>query len=635
MKKKSSGLVRRLTRMVSVLLLITTIIVCVFFVIITSQRFTRQTREEHSFTIDQINGNIEQTLVEATTVFDRLFMSLNLPYLLDDNIQLTSSELDYFIHNVQTQMVSNRVRYDGKFSNISIFSTNNQIKDTANFYWSSTITELLNSPHYAEILDSEELTVIGSAQRHYLQLNDIEQVNNSLDTNIHETDVWRIPIYRKVYSHNPRRLVGAIKIDVDIQQVVDLEEIMKLPVSDNQVIILLDADYQVLYDNLSLNLNDKQSISDTLISAMSGEKSEVHSEPLLETVYPNINVVSGVSDIRLELTNGNFIISAEKELQTGFIIAVATSATTLMSNIIFQIVLIMLAAFVFWGILVSITYRFVNKTLSRLVILDRVMTRVGEGDFTIELTHDKYEDEVTSIRNSFNMMTSQLKQVLEEKVQNEQAQKNAELKALQAQINPHFLYNTLEGMRMQCEIDEYYELGDSLSALSNLFHYSIRWGNNEAPLQMEWENLENYLGIMNMRFGDDIETQLFCDENIGQIIVPKMLLQPLVENSFNHGFDGKLPPWKLEVTIQQVQNLIRIVIQDNGVGISPERLCYINECLENNAVIFNEKRDKESIGVLNVKQRIAMICKEGSRLQIESEVGQGTKVTVDIVLDEI
>ncbi len=187
---------------------------------------------------------------------------------------------------------------------------------------------------------------------------------------------------------------------------------------------------------------------------------------------------------------------------------------------------------------------------------------------------------------------------------------------------------------MQCEIDGYFTLGDNLAALGEMFRYSIEWGTNEVPFDLEWANLINYISIMKIRFDENLECILERGEHTGHIVVPKLMLQPLVENSFSHGFHGSLPPWRIAIRgYRQMEKLV-IEIEDNGLGISEERLRQIRQAMKENLPIEGSEKERKSIGIINVKQRLEMICKEGSKIEISSEEGVGTKIVITIISEE-
>lgn len=598
MKWNRKGLVWRLTRMVSLLLLVTTLVICGVYIITVRNTLIERTEEQLGLNLDIMQSNIESSLVDANTILDQLFNVLDLSYFLSVKNTLSEREQEYYIYNLQRHLTYARALYDHKYSNIAIYSSNRQIS-VEQYLWQYYLDDLMDRPYFKEINDSEQWTVYGKVRTRDLKPATLDTDISSADT----ANIQVLPIYRKVFSHNPRKLVGVVEIDIEVTRLVNKDDLMK---ADNSIgHVVLDSGYHVLFDTLSLSEEDNNRIAEAIENDMGNGE--------------------------VQLSAGGYLLSYRSDSRTGLIVAALSSQSLVFRDAILQVAVIIQVAVLFWLVLVAISFTFVRNALKRLVILDKMMGKVGKGDFEVEIAGDNNEDEISRISQSFNEMTAQLTSVMEEKVQYQQAQKDAELKALQAQINPHFLYNTLDSMRMQCVIDNYDSLGDNLAALSDLFRYSIRWGSSQAPFAMEWENLKNYLEIMKMRYGDDLECELCCGEVPPGIIVPKMLLQPLVENSFNHAFKEKVPPWKLEVKAFVTDDKLWISIKDNGRGIPPERLEYLLDCLKENHSVYDEEHDKDSIGVVNVKQRIDMICKAGSTMRVESTLGEGTTIIIEIV----
>lgn len=583
--------------MVSVLLLITTIVIGGIYAITFRHTFLEQMEEEHNFTLTQLSNNINNTLSEANIILDRLFASMNLAYYFNGENILTHREIDLFIYNFERHLTFTRAEYNQKYSNVGIFSLNQQF-DSSRHFWKNDLRDLMETSFFHEIIDSAELTVYGEIRESLLR----SPIADSDIAPIDDKSNPILPIYRKVFAHNPRRLVGVVEIDVELSDLVEMENVLSLPSSSD--IVIMDSQSNILLETLHLSAHDQ------------------------ELIYNAFDL--GHFNGRLSLGAGAYFVTSQTCQDTNLTLVALSAERQVLAGIYTQVGGILLIAVLFWLILVLITFTFVQNALKRLVILDRMMGKVGEGDFTVEIHEEEKKDEITRISHSFNQMTAKLNRVIQEKVEHEQAFKDAELRALQAQINPHFLHNTLESMRMQCEIDEHYSLGDNLSALSNMFRYSINLGNGQATLTEEFENLKNYLAIMKMRFGKDLEWDLQINPEIGNIKVPKMMLQPLVENSFNHGFQKKLPPWKLSIHGRKEEGGIRILIQDNGCGISSQRLATVLEALKNNQTITNEEVKEESIGMVNVKQRIEMICKRGSTLLLESLQGEGTTLIIII-----
>lgn len=596
--RKSKGLVWKLTWMVSLLLLAAMILICSIFIQIYRRTFQDEINNRLNTSLNYMQEHIQKSLEDADSILNRLTFTLEFPYFLDYHNTLTESEMHYYSFNLDRDLINIKYLYKNRFSDIGVFSSNQQISEES-FTWQFYLDDLKKKPYFYEINGSEEQNIYGHVREREMMSSYLNHSNLTLA----DSGIRILPIYRKVYSLNTHELVGVLEMDVDVTHLADKNALAREDTDIGK--LLLDRDGQVLFDTVSRSDEDRKQLAEAVRQS------------------------TGSNEVRL--SDGTYMFTAFVSQDTGLTSVVISSKAALTNNILSMSVLIIVMAVLFWGALVTLTWVFVRKSLIRMVVLDQMMGKVGEGDFTVEIPEDNSEDEVARITHSFNHMAGRLNHVMEEKIQNEQAQKDAELRALQAQINPHFLYNTLENMRMQCEIDEYYTLGSSLSALSNLFRYSISWGNNEAPFEMEWRNLLDYLDIMKMRFEDSVEYELYCEEGLEDIMVPKLMLQPLVENCFNHGFKEKLPPWKLEVIAVKEENCLCITIRDNGFGMPPEQLEHLLQCLQANKPFCNEASKKNSIGVANVKQRIDMVCQEGSTMRVDSALLKGTTIIIEIV----
>lgn len=600
-KKKKIGLVWKVTSMISLFLLITTAFICMIYIQTFSRKYSEEAEEKLRISLNSMQSNIDESLDDADSFLEQLFYGREFKYFLDRNNILSDNEMRYYISNLDKDLLSARYLYSNKYSDIGIYSSNQQISEKQ-YEWQFYLDDLKEKPYYAEIISHINTD---DNQSIYGSVRDRGLISSTLDTDklsMGDSGIRILPIYRLVKMRGSIDLVGVVEIDVDVARLADREG---LAAENSDVgILLLGKNYNVLFDTMSLSEDERQN------SAAAADTERLKD---------------------VELKGETYLMACSVCPRTGLISAAVVSKGEIMSNIMTQVARIILVSVIGWVMMVIVIFWFVKRTLKRLVVLDQMMGRVGEGDFSVEISKDRDDDEITRITQSFNKMASRLNSVMEEKVKNEQAQKEAELRALQAQINPHFLYNTLENMRMQCEIDEYYTISNSLSALGNLFRYSIRWGSNEAMFQLEWENLKDYLDIMKMRFDEDVEYDLYLEHGLEEIVVPKLFLQPLVENCFNHGFKNKLPPWKLAVKAERHDDRLCITISDNGVGINPERLERLRVCLAENKPFRNDEQKKNSIGVTNVKQRIDMICKQGSTVQVESTPGQGTSIKIEIV----
>lgn len=596
---KRLSLVWKITLITSILLIVPVSALCFTFIQTVRASLVEDASTNMEASLARMQSHVDSNLEDVENLLEELFFRQELSYYLNGDNVLTGREMNYFVSSVQSELNSIKYLYSNMFSNIGIYSSNKQIDETA-YTWLLYMDGLKEKPYYGEVL-------VYTDEVFYGEIRVTDMLSSTLDTTkltMGDSGTKVLPVYRRVKDLNTGALIGIVEVDIDVSRLTGRNAIA----NENKDIgnMVLGPHREVLYDTRMLDEASKQKIVDKV----KGE--------------------SGITSVRLgEETYSVMYRTCDK---TGLIKIAFLSDDKTMQGVREGVLQIVGITFLCVMVMIALTYYLINNMLGRLVVLDQMMGKVGEGDFEVKILDDEMEDEVTRISRSFNKMAGQLNSVLEEKVQTEKVQKDAELRALQAQINPHFLYNTLENMRMQCEIDEYYTMSNSLSTLSELFRYSIRWNTNEVPFELEWQNLKNYLVIMEMRYEDEVECELECDHGVEEIVVPKLILQPLVENSFNHGFKEKLPPWKIRVHAERQENTLLIIVEDNGVGMEADRLKCIRQSIEQNKPLREEERRRKSIGVWNVKQRIEMLCKEGSGLWIFSEKSKGTRIEIKICL---
>lgn len=219
---------------------------------------------------------------------------------------------------------------------------------------------------------------------------------------------------------------------------------------------------------------------------------------------------------------------------------------------------------------VSIIIRtFVFHTLRRLQTMTEAMRRIEAGDW--HLTMDTGgDDELAELSRHFQGMVDKVNELIDTVVEKQLSARNAHLKAFFSQINAHFLYNTLENLKMVAEIRGELDLSDALTSLGRFFRYNVDWKRPFVPLSEEIRHVGDYLRIVNLRRDEPIQLNVEIDK---EFEVPKMILQPVVENSVVHGFDRTQKDARIDVGVVVESGIVHIRIVDNGIGISePARL---------------------------------------------------------------
>lgn len=260
---------------------------------------------------------------------------------------------------------------------------------------------------------------------------------------------------------------------------------------------------------------------------------------------------------------------------------------------------------------------------SRLIVRDieklqQNMQSVEEGDMTIRVTSDA-ADEIGGLIRGFGSMIDKINYLINEVYEGKLLQKQYEMRALQAQINPHFLYNSLSLINWKALEAGRDDISKLTLALSSFYRTSLNRGNNVLTIRQELENMKSYLEIQSCMHDDSFDVILDIQEEILNYQTLNLLLQPLVENAIEHGID-LLEDRKgvIKITGRMDEERIYLYVEDNGVGIEPELLSSILE--------FKTR----GYGVRNVNERIKLFYGEEYKLQIESSEGQGTRSTITI-----
>jgi two-component system sensor histidine kinase YesM len=262
--------------------------------------------------------------------------------------------------------------------------------------------------------------------------------------------------------------------------------------------------------------------------------------------------------------------------------------------------------------------------------LHDVTTTITRNDLQALVTSHNV-DEITELGMSFNIMIGKIRQMLESKIKEQENLKKAELKALQAQINPHFLYNTLDTIVWMAQANKTEKVIEIVQALSNFFRIALSKGQDWIPIEQELEHVRCYLAIQKMRYNDILEYKLEVDEGIRSGTILKLTLQPLVENAIYHGIKNKRNGGTITVRAHCAEhNQVLLEIVDDGVGFTPYKLGKIQESLQNG--LGEVSLTESGFGLENVHKRIQLYYGEQYGLTVQSKYQEGTRVTVKIPL---
>jgi two-component system sensor histidine kinase YesM len=291
------------------------------------------------------------------------------------------------------------------------------------------------------------------------------------------------------------------------------------------------------------------------------------------------------------------------------------------TNRVVSIILIVFLVFLIISVVGSLSIAYsISKPIKQL---SAAMRDVQGGNFDTVI-NIKSRDEIGILAQCYNTMIYKIKQLVDEVQESHVKEKKSEIKALQAQINPHFLYNTLESVMWLAEGGENDKIIEMVSRLGKYYRLSLSKGMDIVTIRSELEHVKNYLEIEKCRFGDKFNYEIKCDERIEQHECLKLILQPLVENSLLHGIMNKEIEGIIHIEVEKEEKNIFITISDNGSGITAERLKEINECFSSG----NSKVLRSSYGIKNVNERIQLRYGKEYGLSYSSIYGEWTTVKI-------
>ncbi|CAH1195144.1 hypothetical protein PAECIP111892_01968 [Paenibacillus auburnensis] len=352
----------------------------------------------------------------------------------------------------------------------------------------------------------------------------------------------------------------------------------------------------------------------TVISSSDGveELSSTLNAPWLSQIMKTEN---GFGTI--EIAGRKMIVCYDTSDVTGWISLIAFPQEQLAGTIIGA----MRSTLLYWAVFILIiaavaSYWIAGRITNPIRRITRAVNRTGKGDFEVKLPAIGTK-EIRILIHNFNLMNERIGTLIEENYEIKLKEKDAEITALNLQLDPHFMYNTLNMISMVALENNQDELSEMIISLSRMLKYTVKNNKDLVLFAEDFAYLEGYIYLMSKRFEGKVEIQLEMDQRILSTTVPKFLMQPFVENVFVHSFRIKRTG-KLVIRTEIDNNTRRFIIEDNGDGIAAEKLQEI------------QHYSGSSVGMLNVQNRIRIIYGGLYGVEVRSVLGQGTSVTISL-----
>lgn len=341
-----------------------------------------------------------------------------------------------------------------------------------------------------------------------------------------------------------------------------------------------------------------------------------------------------ISDDRTMHTNNKqWVLSHDYSPLTGwhlFIVQEKQHLLVEVDKIGILTLLIMFACFIVMIIITWLAAAFVTNPLKNLL---RSMRKVQLGDFSQRVSFYGH-DEIGRLGEGYNSMVVHIKSLIEEVYSMQLKQREAELKALQAQIHPHFLYNTLDTICWTAQRRGQKDIAELVYALANLFRISLSDGRDVITLAEELELVRNYLYLQQQRFKERLQFEINAELDAKAICIPKLLLQPLIENAVKHGIEPLEGQGFIQIQIRIEQDKLNLNIIDNGIGIAASKLEKLNAELGKINSPHITRHHELGFALANIKERLLLIYGTEAKFEISSVEYKGTLVSMSLPIQK-
>ena len=396
----------------------------------------------------------------------------------------------------------------------------------------------------------------------------------------------------RVKDKNPQALV---KIQVDTSF---LNKLLLNHSDHGEIFLILDHNGQLIYSSDTDLLPDDTSLCNVMENRRQNGRSN-ETVTLSDSQYLYISPDAAAGGLHLiSLIPLSYIDSQIGQIQKSFCIGglLIGLATIILINLL------------------------IHMLTNPLHVLSKQMERTGSGDFHT-VVHTDGSREIIELSQSFNLMVSHIDELIRRTYLAELSEKSARLTALESQLNPHFLYNTLQAISTEALLNDQPQINKMITSLASNLRYTIK-SEDLVPLKNEMVYVNNYIYLQKIRMDDNLQVNIRIDPDTEEFLIPKISIQTLVENSIIHGISPATGSIQIDISVKRVENYIHICVRDNGNGISEEQLSLLHADFE--------RQDKTGstggIGLVNLYTRLKLLYPQPATLDIRSKPGKYTEI---------
>lgn len=558
----------------------------IFIMQLLAFRFTINTArksilDNNSVLLGQLVTQIDSYIGNMEKLADAIVDDVNIQYYLADSSATDAESAE----SIQTRL-SDYMLARGDLSGILIIGSDGKLLTAQPELEINPWTKIEEQKWYTDALEAGGRTVVSTS---YVQ-NIIKGKYN-----------WVVSLSRSIISADTGQFLGVLLIDLKFNRINEL--CRSLVVGRRSYDFIIDKSGNFVFHPMQQLVY-----------------SEIRNEPVEEILNMlNNNTAESYYD-------GEHYFTAATSVLTDWHIVNVTyrgDITTDWQWVQLSYSIIGLILFIVVGLFTNRISSGITKPVRKL---QDIMKSVDSGDFHL-VGNIKGTDEIRELAREYDIMVTRIRELMEQNIHEQEMKRKSDLKALQAQINPHFLYNTLDSIIWMGEMQQYHEVVQMTSALSKLFRISISKGHELIPITEEIAHVQSYLTIQEMRYKDKFRYMIDVDPDIHDFIILKITLQPLVENAIYHGIKEVDHQGFITITGRRVEEEILFEVTDNGKGMTKQELDKLVQSVTSEDA-NSDMQSSQGMGVRNVHERLKIYFGREYGLSFASSPGKGTTVSV-------
>lgn len=395
-------------------------------------------------------------------------------------------------------------------------------------------------------------------------------------------------------------------------------------------VLLFDIRHDIIKDAIN-----SVSIGDFGFVFIIDDKDNIVYTPVNKVVYriflsflpKSTDVESVKKPLSLQIQGKMYQIQVLRSIYTEWRTVGVFPSSEFLKNISIPSIILLVCMICILLLIFYISVFFSGSITSPILKLQHLMQQAETADLSVRF-NSLYTDEIGNLGKSFNHMLERIQDLINQVYAEQQSKKKAEIKILQEQIKPHFLYNTLDTISWMAREIKAHDIVKIIDALTTMFRVGLSKGENKIVLREELKHVSSYLYIQKIRYRDKLTYKIEAESSCGDYIIPRILLQPLVENAIYHGIKKKRGVGEIVISTKKIMRdtklYLKLEVRDNGAGMGDEKLKALKKVLQN--IARNEEKD--SFGLYYIAERLRLAYSNAYEVEIMSRVNRGTSISL-------